>query len=405
MANFIEKLGLSFLAETEEQVQGLMGYIVENGKSIVGYYGHPYLNHHFGDAQFILRVVRNEETKQFEVSGMDTHSAGRCVWDLRISQANIQRKDADILEHRCLVCRKDDDGGMAVVNVVNADVLPSFREGALIRLQMIAFPHAIDYYADEDAYLDAQPETESGKKYVLADGMVFPNGILYNRNPNSEDFEKDEDMDNLMMIRGTVKGLYHGKFELDDVRENAYLRCIIGTQFGDLEIVHPIEDIPEERRKNIRVGSVVSGVFTLSGDAAIYEYENGIILDEVHNLEILRATFAGSDPERLRYVLSEDAVYSAGYNSKQYRGRDAIIERLKYVQDDTAEYFAYPAVITEVTDGDMPLRYAPGQHCIVIARNAPGNYDAIAFAELDADGRICLLETSVDSRYRFHIEA
>ena len=64
MANFMEHLGLDFLVETEDQVRGLWGYIAQEGKAITGYYGYPYLNQHFGDAQLILRTIRNDEEKR-----------------------------------------------------------------------------------------------------------------------------------------------------------------------------------------------------------------------------------------------------------------------------------------------------------------------------------------------------
>ena len=95
MANFMEHLGLDFLVETEDQVRGLWGYIAQKGKAITGYYGYPYLNQHFGDAQLILRTIRNDEEKRIEVVGMDTHSSGNCVWEVYLSDMNITRKDAD----------------------------------------------------------------------------------------------------------------------------------------------------------------------------------------------------------------------------------------------------------------------------------------------------------------------
>ena len=76
MAGFIENLGLGFLVDDEENAQLLSAIISEQGKAIKGYYGLPYLNKHFGDAQFIMRTRWNDEEKRLEVSGIDTHCAG-----------------------------------------------------------------------------------------------------------------------------------------------------------------------------------------------------------------------------------------------------------------------------------------------------------------------------------------
>lgn len=405
MANFMEHLGLDFLVETEDQVRGLWGYIAQEGKSITGYYGYPYLNQHFGDAQLILRTIRNDEEKRIEVVGMDTHSSGNCVWEVYLSDMNITRKDADIMERRCVVKRKSDGGGMAVVNIVNADVLPSFDEGTELKLQMIAFPAFIEYFKDEDEYADAQPESRNGKKWLLSDGTMMPTGLMRNRDPESDEFESNEDLDDLMLVRGTVKKLYHGVFELGGEKHNAYLRCIIGTEHGDLEIVHTIDEVKEEQRDNIRVGATVNGVFTLSGDAAIYEYDQGIVLDEANDLSILRSTFAGADPERIRFVFAEDATYLAEYNNTTYIGRDEIVNRLKYVAEAAdSKHFAHLATIVSVDEGDEPLPYDVGKRCIVIASGEEHNYETIAFADIDTEGHICKLVTSGNSRYHFHID-
>lgn len=403
MADFMEHLGLGFLVETEEQVRSLWGYIAQEGKAIIGYYGFPYLNQHFGNAQLILRAIRNDEEKRFELVGMDTHSSGDCIWEVRLSDMNIARKDADVMERRCIVKKKSDGGGMAVVNIVNADVLPSFDEDEEVNLQMIAFPASIEYFKDEEAYAASQPEGPNGKKWLLCDGTMVPTGLLHNRDPESDAFEADEDLDDLMLIRGTVKALYHGVVELGGEAFNAYLRCIIGTEYGDLEIVHTIDDVKEEQRDHIRVGATVNGVFTLSGDAAIGEYEKGLVLDEANDLSILRATFAGADPERIRFVFAEDATYFAEYNNATYRGRDAIIERLKYVADG-ARHFAYMAEIVSVDEGDAPLPYSAGRRCIVVASEEANNYESIAFADIDENGRISRLVTSDNSRYHFRID-
>lgn len=405
MANYMKHLGLDFLMETEEDVRSLWGYIAQEGTAITGYYGSPYLNLHFGDAQLILRTIRNEDERRFEVAGMDTHASGNCVWDVYLSQMNIARKEADKMERRCVVKRKSDGGGLAVVNIVNADVLPSFDENAEVKLQMIAFPDFIEYFQDEEEYAAAQPESRSGEKWILADGSMLPAGLMRNRNPESDEFESDEDLDDLMWIRGTVKHLYSGVVKLGDEEHPAYLRCIIGTEHGDLEIVHTIDEVEEEQRANIRVGATVSGVFTLSGDVAIYEYEKGIVLDETNDLSILRSTIAGADPERIRLVFAENATYLAEYNNAIYTGRDAIIERLKDVIDSAEDkIFAHLATIVSVDEGDEPLPYGTGKRCIVIAYGEEDNYNSIAFTDFDEEGRISKLTTCANPRYHFRID-
>ena len=48
MANFIENLGFGFLAEDDETAVAITAIVANEGKVINGYYGHPYINKHFG---------------------------------------------------------------------------------------------------------------------------------------------------------------------------------------------------------------------------------------------------------------------------------------------------------------------------------------------------------------------
>lgn len=405
MANNAKHLGLDFFVEDEETVGAFCMKIAQDGTGIPGYYGIPYMNLHIGSAQFIVRMAYNNRENVFNIVGLDTHCSGSCIWDVCVTGANIARKDAGMLERRCLVTNKHGDEGLAVVNIVNADVLPSFDEGAELKLQMIAFPEELHYFKDEEDYVAAQPEGENGEKWLLEDGVIMPTGLMHNRDPENEDFDTDDDLDDLMLIRGTVKGLYPGVVKFDDEEEPAFIKCIIGTQFGDLEIVHTIEDVIEEQHDNICVGATVVGIFSLSGDAAIYEYENGTVLDEANDLAILRSVFAGEDPERLRFVFAESASYLAEYSGREYSGRDAIVQRLKEVAklcED--ERFARLATITSVDDGDEPLPYGAGKRCVVISYGKEDNYESIAFADIDEEGRISKLTTTANSRYRFRVE-
>lgn len=404
MAFCIESMGLDFLTETEEVTRGLIGGVIQEGQALVGYYGHPYFHKDFGDAEVIVRTIRKDAEKNLEVTGMDTHAGGNCVWDVCLSDINVSRREADALERRCAV-RKSDGSGMAIVNIVHADVLPCFDEGEEIRLQMVAFPSNIQYFADEKAYEADQPESENGRTWLLADGAVFPIGFMQNHDANGDAPESNEDLDDLMLIRGTVKGLYRGMAKFGDAELQTFIHCIIGTDFGDLQIVHTIDNVPEEQRDNIRIGATVNGAFILSGDAAIYEYDQGMILDEEHDLRLLKGTFNGADPERVRYTFAENATYISEGNGDTCVGRDAIIERFKWVLENAGERcFAHMATIVSIDEGDEQLPYSVGTRCTVLAYGEETKYASIAFVDTDQDGRINKLTISRNGRYHFQID-
>lgn len=404
MPNYFECFGLEFMRESEETMGGVFAYVAQNGHPITGYYGSPYLNTPMGDVEIIGRTEIKEDEKALELRGLDTHCGGPCVWRGRLSSMNVNKKDADKMERR-VVLNREDGSGMAVVNVVNADVLPCFDEGEEITLQMIGLAVDVHYYADEDQYADAQPAMRNGHKMLLAEGGVFPSGLLRNHDPDSEDFEKNDWMDDHVLIRGTVKDIFWGTFELGDTKENLFLKTTIDTDFGPIQICHTIEQVPEAERTNIKPGSIISGIFVLSGDAAIYEYENGFVRDEEHDLKAFKTMFQNGDPKRVRSLFTEDAVYFKEDSGETFAGRDAIISRLISAQgDNEVKYFAHLATIVEVDPGDQVLPFKVGTRCLVLAAGEENRYETIVFFEHDEKGWVKKMHTSTNGRYHFRID-
>lgn len=407
MPVYLENLNLDFLSESEEKYKPLIGISLKEGAPIVGYYGLPYINKHFGNAQIILRTDHNDKkdegnVRHVSVVGLDTHSSGNAIWEARVMGIDIDKKEHDVLQKRVAVTCLD-GSGMAVVNIVNADVLPSYMKGDIIKMQMIAFPEIIEYYKDEEDYLDHQPEDDDGESWFIDDGLVFPSGFLRNRDPNSDDFESDDDMDAVCAVRGTVKRIVWGRQKHKGKEIDAYLRCIIDTEYGELEIVHTIEQVREEMRCNMEPGATVFMVGILSGDVAIDEYDHGVIRDEDNNLAAMRYMFSGNDPERIRSILSEDVLYCAG-NGKEYRGIDNVIAKLKYVQkENDGTYFAHHAVISAIDDGEEKTDYPIDTKCLVLANDDEKNYESIAFFDYDQDFNIKRIVISANPRYHFKI--
>lgn len=412
MAQFLDNLGLGAFTENEEDFTNLIWTAVNRGKPLMGYYGNIYFNHHIGWVQLIVPTETNEEKKAIEIIGLDTHADGDCRWQLTMLGMDLG-ENLSKMECRCIVGKLDEDNdlhGMAVVNIVNADVLPSFARGETYTFQVIAFATDIHYYSSAAAYDEqekASQDNEDKSTYLIGEGAVLPMGFLKNhmvKDPTEDirDKEFDPDLDDIVLVRGVVKRIHFGYLEDDNEDSKAYLRCIIGTTFGDLEIDHSFDAVCKEEFDNLRVGATVVASVVLSADAANYGYENGIVRDEDNNLKLMRYTFMGGDPERIRIVLAEDAEYQLDSNGKTYVGKDAIIERLRYVQDNGEhEYFAYLATITEVEENDNDFNYPVGTRCVVLASDDKRNYESIAFISMNEEGYITKIYTCMDNCYHF----
>ncbi len=363
MARLLENVGLGFLTATEDDTRRLLQTVAQEGSSVVGYYGCPCVNRHYGEVQLILTVRPDPAAKRMRAVGFDVHCDGRYDWAFTCAAGGSA--DAATLRRRALLLPAEGEGALPV-DIVNGDVLPSYQPGDILRLQVVAFPLRIAY-----AWEEAAPCLEA--------------------------------LDERVLIRGKVRSLTPGFVQFGGEKREAFIRCLVDTRGGPLELIHRREQVAEEQRELMAPGAFVTAEAILSGDAAIGSYEKGAVLDEAHDLALLRGVFLGGDPERLRYALAKEAEYDAAAPGKVYRGREEIIRRLRLVQKNGAAAAADVAEIAEVAEDAAPHAYPAGKRCLALS-TAAGEAYALAFIETDAGGRISRIVTNADKRYRFRRE-
>ena len=396
-----ENFALDFFMDSFDSFNTLFKHILIGAKPIYGYYGIPYWNHHYGDVQMVFHADKQGDT---QVSDLASHAAGKTEWEVLLYEPDLNQKGKDRLARNAIVTRSDGTSGMAVVSIVNADVLPSYVKKDRIKLQVIALPFLIGYYSDEnECRQNANSFCPGGK--LLEDGVIFPIGLVVNRVPVSSKMPKDIRNEEVNVVRGTVKHVEGGTFILEEDEYHPYIVCEIDTQFGPLEIIHAPDQVDEALRDNIREGATVLFYGMISGDAAIGEYADGIVRDEEHDLAALRYVFAGGDPERLRSIMTENTVYLAEHNNRTFTGTAEIIERIKYVQKKREEEsYVHLATISAVDASEDPPDYSVGKRCIGIASGSVLFYESVVFIDVDEDGNILRLVASKDSRYKFTVD-
>lgn len=401
MALTLENMGLDSFLENDETFENFIGYCINKGRPLTGYSGGVYFMHHFGDAQICVRTFIDEENLKIMYSGIDSHEDSNTCWMLRVFN-DITPTGSDILFRRVLFQNNANGEGILPIDIVNADVLESFLPDDVMELQMIGFPQMIDYFATEGEYMETCGEWH-GRKLVLDDGTIVATGFLKNHAPDNE--EPDDESDSYVLLRGTVKELYFGFFDEDTEEEKAkpgFIRCIIGTKYGDLEICHTIFQVDEAQRKNIKVGAIVSGVFVLSGDAAINERsENGAIFNEESDLRVLRQALEKGETVRLKTVLAENAEYISDGFDEPITGAEKIIERFDYVIDNgTGQIRTYMATLTN-TNGDDELEYKKGKRCVLVSYDDGESVEQILFLDVNEEGKAERLVFSSEGRYTF----
>ena len=402
MANMFENLDLNKIIDDDETMNGLLGMIITEGKFINGYYDAPYIWKSFKGAEISARLAR--EGDDYAVVGIDTHCSGNKVWDVNV-HSDITNDDADPGVRKILVTNSENHG-LAVVNLINADVLPSFLQGDRIKMQVVGLAEFIEFFNDEDEMSDATPEPDFGQKILLGEGMILPTGFLNNHEPENGTCENN-DLDDINVVRGTIKSIYGGNFDIAEQHFEPFLRFIIDTDFGELEIAAGKDMVKKSSKGIIRVGMTVMAGIVISGDVAIYDYEDGMIRDEEHDLMAIRQTICNGEADRIRSIISEDCKYVSCVGNWDVCGRDEVIDIFESVSKaHSLMHVAHMATLLEAGEPETSykLKFKPGKRCLVI-ENDHNEYESIMFVECDENGDMRSIEVTNDSRYCFRIDS
>lgn len=413
MPIFLENYNLDWVEEQEDDLlTGLLGFTIKEGTEISGYSGYPSFYYKFGKAEIHVRTTKNgEQENGVRLDRWDTHASGNCVWDLLCTGMDITPDDATETERVMLFRNYDVERGSFIpIHVLNPDVLPSYLEGDRVKLQVVGLPTSIHYYENAEQLEASLPKDEDGNTWGIAEGTLFPSGFLVNHAVgNTETNGKNQVTDSYIAFRGVVKDLRIGKVEMFDQELDPFIRCYIETNLGELELDHSINQVSEDQRKNMKIGATVEGVCVISGDAAIYEHDRGIVKDFDHDLAALRFVVENKvRAEHLKRILAKYAEYTSvsGKWTYVYVGLEDIIGRLNHVQDaqkaESTKVFAHYAVITEKGADDLP--HEVGERCLILAYDDPDKYSSIMFISVDEEGMITKIDVTNDSRYRFRIE-
>lgn len=257
MPHMYENLGIGQIFEDNDTATGIIGYVAKKGKVFPGYGDTTYIYKDTGSSELWLTITKKEDGQKV-LDCVHTHGGNRLIWELVHNGIEINSKDSSDAEHIAMFEKADGTGGMIPIDVINADVLPSFMDGDRIKLQVIAYPLEINYYKDEDEFAEAQPEDEHGKKWLVNTGALLPLHFLSNHIVKEDGTEDSEqyDTDMLVTFSAKVTRLYGGTFAIEGNGISSYICCFADTDFGELEFDHSVEQVPEEQRKNIQEGAI-----------------------------------------------------------------------------------------------------------------------------------------------------
>lgn len=406
--------GLEYLDETQEDRQGLLAYIAQHAKVFNGYRG-IYLNYYMNSVQYCLSAMKNESDR-YEVINIDVHNTGREVWTCKVKRLLIS-EGIDLLANRVMVSPEDDES-FAVVELINSDILPSCEKGETIRFQVTGQALEVHYYDNEEEYIQAEgidigkdhPVLKPGK-LTNGDGMIIPTGFMsqhFVRKDQTEKREIDPEVDSYCAVRGIVKRLRVRDVKLEDKMASRYISCLIDTQFGELPIVHTLDMVKDEEREQLKEGAIVSAVCVLSGDALIYDYDQGIVLNEENNRKLLRSCFNSRGGwDRLCTALAENCRYESEGSGMRIQGKDKIIAFLKereMVQiKENVKYDAVYAILEKPVYDTNEYDAEEGMEVVVLYEHGEKGWLSIVFSHTNEDGLIDEIFLSQSDRHRIRV--
>ncbi len=160
MGVFFKNFGMDIFAQ-EQYFAFLTKCVCEEGEIFSGY-ACTYFYKNWGLAEMIVTVSPDAESGQNEVLGFNTHIMGNCFWKLRVSIMGIGSKKYDPYSYS-LIFNDMDGHGLIPINIIHADVIPSFLKDDVVRMQVCAFPLLIHYFQDDSKCDDSNMETIMGK--------------------------------------------------------------------------------------------------------------------------------------------------------------------------------------------------------------------------------------------------
>ncbi|MCR5836745.1 MAG: hypothetical protein K6G88_09580 [Lachnospiraceae bacterium] len=388
MANFFSNYGLDFLDNNEQELTSLIQSAIKNGNSFKGYGGYNYICKDFGDMELIVHTKENPSTGNFDFLDCDTHGMTDCVWNVKLNHVgNISLEDQLPSRKICMVKNADTGIGCAIIHIMNSDILPSYLPDDLLSLQMVGYPSSIHYYENDYQFFDTLEANDLGCYQGVALNHIAPLNFLkkYGNTTPGVEYRLGEGEDT-MTLHAVVKEVYQGVVNTNGEDVDSFIRCIVDTNFGELEIAHTMNQVDKAERHNIKEGAIVSADLLLSGDVAIFDYQEGRIFDEKHHLMLLRSVFANGDFERLESVLSDECALVSEDSGSKVVGKQAIMDYLKSVYTNSSNTFSTRFItISDTFECASNFPYREGKTGLALSVDGVKSVKSILFIDTRKD--------------------
>lgn len=390
-------IDLDFLFEKENGLSGFVSKTLDSARVVNGY-GSFYLYSSIGDPEFEIISNIDEDNQELELASMETHICGDCVWEMAVA-TDITGNDAHPLK-RSIVFRDAENGeGLVPVGLRFSDVIPSFLPDDIIKMQIIGFAETVELFENEQDYFDACEKDDNGNAVEPGQGVIFPSGLIHNHAQTSEpDESNNTDVTDLYVIlRSKIKSVRKGGMsnwwktdDEDELNFHTFYYVTADTLYGEIELIIGAGQLDEKQKPLLKEGSMIFGVFTLSGDVVIDEFENGALYNEECDLRLLRQGLVKGETERCFSAFDENCIFEFTEKGINANGGKNSFEAFCNYRKSNERYITALATASVIFD-DESVDFSSAKRCVAISY---GNEIAehLLFVDTSENGKITRLK-------------
>lgn len=368
---------------------------IAKGEVFSGYYG-KYVWGNLGLVEMNFHLTPEDEG--YAVSGFTSNVSGNNFWRMAVTNHGLvevpvddEEENHDYLSKYIYFTHPETREGNVPINLVNADVVPDFYPGDTYTMQVVAFASEVDYYKDEESYMEHPLTMLKGHPVTFALDNVA--GIF-----------------NSCVAAGYIKRISK-KHSYNSKRERVEFYSVeIQTSFGVLEILHSDSCIKEEQKDFIKPGMIIKALCVMFGDVAVGDYQQGAVMDEAHITRLLRGCFDSGDFTRVSRLLADDCKYVRASGEIAADGGKEVLNFLTRVanrlNEEEKNLSAYPAVLSSYREQEEKtveeIEHKIGTPLIAISHKAEEMPSAILVIKLDKDKKINEIK-SLGLEYGFYV--
>ena len=390
MFSHFGNIDLAFLFQNEESLSGFASKVVAQAR-VIGGYTRPYLYSSIGCPEFEILVDFDEKNKEASLASMETHVSGNCVWEMA---AALDITPPDDEYGKVVIFRDKETGaGLVPVELRFHDVLPSILTDDVVKMQVVAFPEAVELFKTEEEYFAFISEENSDEALRVGQGTIIPGGMINNR-MNKEDHEKiDLREDMIVTFHAPIKRIEQGSMEnwwrADDEEMSEYHTfdyVTVDTSCGELEIILGLSQTTDKQKELLEEGSIIAVVGTLSGDVLVDDFEGGAFYNTENDLRLIRQWYDDKQSIRLFSMLNNDAVLEAPFLNEKISGRQNVIDRMTEYLDSKEKTLTAMATASVIFD-DESVDLSSSRRCVAVSYG--GQFaENLVFVETDESGKV-----------------